>query len=125
MSKPAPIRSRTLNLFSYNASLRESGSLTVWFDPGIAWRAAPSGRRGRQQTFSNAAIQPCLTIEVLFGLPMRQTTGFVASLLKLAGLDRPVPDFRALVLPSEDAGGTASLPGLGRLAAPSDRQHRH
>ncbi len=30
-------------------------------------------------------------IKVLFGLPLRQTTGFVASLLKLAGLDWPVP----------------------------------
>jgi transposase len=34
-----------------------------------------------------------LTIKVLFGLPLRQTTGFVAGLLKLAGLDWPVPDF--------------------------------
>jgi hypothetical protein len=32
-----------------------------------------------------------LTVKVLFGLPLRQTTGFVASLLKLAGLDWPVP----------------------------------
>ena len=58
----------------------------------MAWRAASSGRRGRQQTFSNAAIQACLTIKVLFGLPLRQMTGFVASLLPLAGLDWPVPD---------------------------------
>ena len=33
---------------------------------------------------------------MLFGLPLRQTTGFVASLLKLAGLDWPVPDFSTL-----------------------------
>lgn len=96
MSKPAPTRYRTLNWSSYNASLRERGSLTVWFDPGMAWHAAPSGKRGRQQTFSDAAIQACLTIKVLFGLPLRQTTGFVASFLKLAGLDWPVPDFSTL-----------------------------
>ena len=60
MSKPAPTRYRTLNWSSYNASLRERGSLTVWFDPSIAWHAAPSGKRGRQQTFSDAAIQACL-----------------------------------------------------------------
>ena len=35
-------------------------------------------------------------MKVLFGLPLRQTTGFVASLLKLAGLDWPVPDFSTL-----------------------------
>ena len=32
----------------------------------------------------------------LFGLPLRQTTGFVASLLKLAGLDWPVSDYSTL-----------------------------
>ena len=96
MSKPAPARYRTLNWSSYNASLRERGSLTVWFDRDMAWHAAPSGKRGRQQTFSDAAIQACLTIKVLFSLPLRQTTGFVASLLKLAGLDWPVPDVSTL-----------------------------
>ena len=91
MSRPAPTRYRTLNWSSCNASLRERGSLSVWFDPDMDWHAAPSGKRGRQQTFSDAAIQACLTIKVLSGLPLRQTTGFVASLLKLAGLDWPVP----------------------------------
>ena len=96
MSKPAPARYRTLNWSAYNASLHGRGSLTVWFDPGMAWHTAPSGRRGRQQTFSDAAIQACLTIKVLFGLPLRQTTGSVASLLKLAELDWPVPDHSTL-----------------------------
>ena len=92
MPKPAPTRYRTLNWSADDASLRERGSLTVGFDPDMAWHAAPSGKRGRQQTFSDAAIQACLTIKVLFGLPLRQTTSFVASLSKLAGLDWPVPD---------------------------------
>jgi len=30
---------------------------------------------------------------VLSGLPLRQTTGFVESLLSLSGLDWPVPDY--------------------------------
>lgn len=46
--------------------------------------------------FSDAAIQFCLSIKVLFKLPLRQTAGMVASLLKLAGLDWPVPDFSTL-----------------------------
>lgn len=57
---------------------------------------APSGRRGRQQAYWDAAIQACLTLKVLFGLPLRQTTGFVASLLKLVGLDWSVPDYSTL-----------------------------
>jgi len=40
--------------------------------------------------------QARLTIKVLFGLPLRQATGFVASLPRLAGLDWPVPDFSTL-----------------------------
>jgi hypothetical protein len=93
MSKPVPTRYRTLNWSSYNAALRRRGSLTVWFDPSTPWHAAPSGKRGAQPVYSDAAIQACLTVKVLFGLPLRQTTGFVASLLKRAGLDWPVPDF--------------------------------
>jgi len=35
---------------------------------------------------SDAAIQACLTIKVLFGLPLPQTTGFGESVLELVGL---------------------------------------
>lgn len=96
MSRPSPTRYRTLNWPSYNAALRERGSLSIWFDPTMAWKVEPSGRRGGQAVYSDAAIQACLTIKVLFGLPLRQTTGFVASLLRLAGLDWPVPDYSTL-----------------------------
>ncbi len=51
MSRPAPPRYRTLNWSAHNAALRERGSPTVWFDPGMAWHAAPSGRRVRRETF--------------------------------------------------------------------------
>lgn len=42
---------------------------------------------GRPSVVSDAAIQLCLTIKVLFKLPLRQTTGMVASQLKMPGLD--------------------------------------
>ena len=96
MSKPAPSTYRTSNWRSYNAALRQRGSLLVWFDPETEWLAVPRGRRGRPATFSDAAIQTCLTLKALFGLPLRQTEGLVASLLKLAGLAWPVPDFSTL-----------------------------
>ena len=54
------------------------------------------GKRGRQREFSDAAIQVCLTMKVLSGLPLRQTAGFVESLLRLAGLNWKVPDFSTL-----------------------------
>lgn len=65
----------------------------MWLDADMEWEARPSGKRGRQQAYSDAAIQACLTLEVLFRLPLRQATGFMESLLKLSGLPRWGPDF--------------------------------
>ena len=96
MSSWTPTTYKTKNWSHYNLSLKRRGSLSIWFDAGMAWEATPSGKRGRQQAYSDAAIQACLTIKVLFGLPLRQTTGFLESLLKLVGLDRAVPDFSTL-----------------------------
>ena len=93
MSKPALPTYCTTNWSADNAALRQRGSLLVWFDPETTWLAARGGHRGRPASFSDAAIQTCLTLKALFSLPLRQATGLVASLLKLAGLDLPVPDF--------------------------------
>jgi hypothetical protein len=59
----------------------------------MQWHGQPSGKRGRSQTFSGAAIQFCLSIKCLFNLPLRQAMGMTQSLLHLAGLDWPVPDY--------------------------------
>ncbi len=67
-----------------------------WFDPDMTWSPPPNGTRGRQQRYSDAAIQTCLTMKVLFGMALRQTTGFVESLLHLIGLNWAVPDFSTL-----------------------------
>jgi len=96
MSKPAPPAYRTTTWRADNAALKQRGSLLVWFDLGTAWLAASRGRRRRPAAFSDASIQTCLTLKALFGLALRQTEGLVASLLTLAGLDWPVPDFSTL-----------------------------
>ncbi len=75
------------------AALRQRGSLSVWFDPDTGWQAGKTGKRGRTETFSDAAVQVCLTLKVLFGLPLRQTVGLVEGLVRMAGLDWPVPDY--------------------------------
>ena len=97
MSQPSPARYRTTNWSEYNAALRRRGSLLVWVDREMEWLACPSGHPGRSETYSDAAIQFCLSIKVLFGLALRQTIGMVGSLLKMAGLEEwPVPDFSTL-----------------------------
>ncbi len=96
MSRHTAATYRTRNWPAYNEALKRRGSLSIWFDPDMSWDAAPSVRRGRQQSYSDAAIQTCLTMKVLFGMALRQTTGFVESLLRLVGLDWAVPDFSTL-----------------------------
>lgn len=93
--QPKP-RYRITNWKQYNAALKARGSLTVWLDKNMPWFAAASGKRGRSPQFSDAAIQFCLTMKNLFGLALRQTTGFLQSLLALSGLAWTVPDFSTL-----------------------------
>ncbi len=96
MSRPTPPTYKIKNWRAYNEALKRRGSLTIWFDPEMTWEARPTGKRGRQPTYSDAAIQTCLTMKVLFGMALRQTTGFVESLLQLSGLDWSVPNFSTL-----------------------------
>lgn len=96
MSRPTPPTYKTRNWPAYNKALKRRGSLTIWFDPAMTWEAAPTGKRGRQPEYSEAAIQTCLTMKVLFGMALRQTTGFIESLLRLVCLVWAVPDFSTL-----------------------------
>jgi len=96
MSRPTPPAYKTRNWPDYNAALKRRGSLSIWFDPAMIWEAEPTGKRGRQPDYSDAAIQTCLTMKVLFGMALRQTTGFVESLLRLIDLDWAVPNFSTL-----------------------------
>ena len=96
MSRPIPPTYKTKNWPASNKALKRRGSLTIWFDPAMTWEAAPTGKRGRQRDYIDAAIQTCLTMKVLFGMALRQTTGFVESLLGLIELDWAVPDFSTL-----------------------------
>jgi len=96
MSRPIPPAYKTRNWPAYNEALKRRGSLTIWFDPALTWEATPTGKHGRQPDYSDAAIQTGLTIKVLFGMALRQTTGFVESLLQLSGLEWVVPNFSSL-----------------------------
>ncbi|KHA62792.1 transposase, partial [Sphingomonas sp. Ant20] len=97
MPKPTMPKYRTTNWSEYNAALKRRGSLEVWFDPGMDWLAAPDwSSRSADAVFGQARSGLVLTLKIVFGLPLRQVTGLVASLLKLAKLDWPVPDYTTL-----------------------------
>jgi hypothetical protein len=59
----------------------------------MKWHVQPSGKLGCSQQFSDEAIQFCLSITCLFNLPLRQAMGMTQSLLHLAGVEWPVPDY--------------------------------
>lgn len=96
MTRADPTRYRTNNWKSYNEALKRRGSLLIWLDKDMTWLAPKARGNGRPPVFSDASVQFCLMVKVLFGLPLRQTTGMVASILSMAGLDWPVPDFSTL-----------------------------
>ena len=62
MSSWAPTKYKTKNWSSYDDRFKRRGLLSIWFDPEMIWTPPPSGKHGRQQQFSDAAIQTCLTI---------------------------------------------------------------
>ena len=64
--------------------------------------AAPTGKRGRQPDDSAAAIQTCLTIKVLFGMPHRQIEPSTPSVARQGSL---LNDFPALGTPISEAKG--------------------
>src|SRR5215204_619346 len=89
---------KVTNWPAYDASLRQRGSLTVWFtDEAIAaWRAEPRTTRGGQPWYSELAILTALTLRAVFRLAYRQTEGLIGSIMRLLGLDLPVPDHTTL-----------------------------
>jgi hypothetical protein len=44
--------------------------LSTWFDPETQWLAAPTGKRGRQPVFTDAAVQTCMTLKAHFCGPL-------------------------------------------------------
>ena len=87
-------RHRVTNWAEYDAGLRARGSLTVWFTPEAvaAWTAEPRTTRGGQASYSDLAIATALTLRAVFRLALRQTEGLIGSVIRLLGLDLPVPD---------------------------------
>src|ERR1700690_2672120 len=83
----------------YNAALERRGSLTLFVDEDVidGWLSVdrPS-RPGAPFTYSEAAYNACYSIQALHGLPLRQTRGFVNSLLGLLGTSLTAPSAASL-----------------------------
>ena len=86
-------RYRIGNWPAYERALVQRGDLTLWLSPDAiaAWTPGLSGRPGGPRKFSDHAIETALTLRLVFNLPLRQTEGFLRSVLTLmaTGLDAP------------------------------------
>lgn len=91
-------RYRVTNWGEYNESLRKRGDLTIWITAEACqlWGAQRRTSRGGQPRYSDQAIMMCLTLGMVYRLPLRQTQGLMRSISKLMQLGIPVPDFSTL-----------------------------
>jgi hypothetical protein len=96
--KYAKSRYRVRNWAEYEGGLQMRGALTVWLSDAAlgAWQAPASGKPGGQCTYSDIAIEAALTIRMVFHLPLRQTEGFLRSLVNILEVEIPIPDHTTL-----------------------------
>src|SRR4051794_25355693 len=118
---------KVTNWPAYDASLRQRGSLTVWFSDAAveAWEAERRTSRGGQPEYSDLAILTALTFKAVFRLAYRQTEGLIGSLIRLLGLTLPVPDHTTLCrraatleVPRPKPRGDGADSGAGRDPGP-------
>jgi hypothetical protein len=89
---------RVKNWREYDKSLRDRGDITLWIsqDAIDAWTPPQTGTRGAQPVYSDVAIETALSLRLIFRLPLRQTEGFLHSLLTLMDVTLPCPDHTTL-----------------------------
>ena len=90
---------RITNWPEYNQALRSRGNVTFWFSEDMLaqWYATGSELgRGRPHVYSDMAIECCLTLRQVYCLPLRQTQGFVCSLIDIMELTIEAPDYTTL-----------------------------
>ncbi len=86
------------NWSEYETSLRNRGDITIWISKTAitTWMSLSNRKRGAQKRYSDLAIETALSLRLLFHLPLRQTEGFLRSILKLMNLNLPCPDHSTL-----------------------------
>ena len=119
---------RVGNWREYERALVQRGDVTLWLSAAAtdAWRPSPSGRPGGQKRFSDVAIETALILRLVFGLPLRQTEGFVRSVLALMGTDLDAPDHTTLSRRSQQLAVMlrripATTPSISSSIAPACR----
>lgn len=101
MKKSAPKKVyRIRNWNAYNNSLKNRGSLEIWIDyaaKGFWYQGdEKQKKRGRQQKYSDVAVQTSLILGTVFHQRLRQTEGLLLSVFRMMGVALDVPDYTTL-----------------------------
>lgn len=91
-------RYRVRNWAEYDRGLVRRGDIRLWIsDEAITgWRAECRTPPGGHRRFSNLAVETTLMLGALCRFPLRQTEGFVRSLMALMKIDLIAPDYTTL-----------------------------
>jgi|SRR3989344_2287102 len=87
------------NWKEYNQALVDRGKIMFWITEEAIrnWEEQQkTGKRGKPKLYSNIAIETALMIQQVFHLTLRQTEGFVGSILKKMNTGRHAPDYSTL-----------------------------
>ena len=88
------------NWKTYNESLCKRGSLILWLDESLYrhWREISTSKKVvGEKLYPDVIIEMCLTIKQVYGLKLRQSTGFIGSIFALMGLPSlAVPNYSTL-----------------------------
>lgn len=109
MSKPAKPQKksakkkyRVRNWKEYNEALVNRGRILFWITEEAIrqWEEAKAKKKkpGRPKQFSNTAVETALTLQQVFHLSLRQTEGFVQSVLDKVAAPCKSPDYSTLSL---------------------------
>lgn len=106
-------RYRVRNWREYEAGLCKRGDLTIWFSADALrdWHLSSGAKPGGQCRYSDAAIETALTVRAVYGLPLRQTEGFLRSIARLLQLDIEIPDHTTLSRRSAILKAHVRIPG--------------
>ena len=92
------------NWKEYNQALVNRGKVLFWITEEAMqkWEEEQkTGKRGKPKTFSNIAIETSLTLSQVFHMPLRQTEGFLASILEKLALTLKAPDHSTVSIRSK------------------------
>ena len=118
---------KVTNWSSYDRSLVNRGDITFWLSEEVlqSWNDCPEQAFGRPRLYSDLAIETALSLRLIFKLPLRQTEGFLRSLLKLLNMDFIGARSHNFISPQSHTQYQTEADGVyNRTHRFSDRQHR-